>query len=305
MPTVNTELPADLGAHRARFLTEGFVVLPGFVPPEACAAAVTRAQAIVAAFDPLAQAASRFSTRDRSLVADAALLASAHEVHCFFEEEALDAEGVLRVPKLQSVNKIGHALHVRDPFFADFSAAPALGRLAREVAGLARPEIWQSQLIFKQPRIGGEVGWHQDASFFFTTPHTVTTFWFALEEATLANGCLWVEPGGQRGPLREQYRCTDGRLSMCSLDPTPWPAAGDGLALPVPAGALVLFHGLLPHYSGPNRSERSRLAYTLHVTDAEAAYSPLNWLQAAPGSSPLAMVQASALEVQASPRVRA
>jgi phytanoyl-CoA hydroxylase len=47
----------------------------------------------------------------------------------------------------------------------------------------------------------------------------------------------------------------------------------------VPAGTLVVFHGLLPHYSAPNRSARSRLAYTLHVTDGAAAYSPLNWLQ--------------------------
>ena len=39
------------------------------------------------------------------------------------------------------------------------------------------------------------------------------------------------------------------------------------------------FHGLLPHCSAPNRSERSRMAFTLHVTDGNAAYSPLNWLQ--------------------------
>jgi phytanoyl-CoA hydroxylase len=47
----------------------------------------------------------------------------------------------------------------------------------------------------------------------------------------------------------------------------------------VAAGTLVVFDGLLPHYSGPNRSPVSRMAYTLHVTDGRAAYSPLNWLQ--------------------------
>jgi phytanoyl-CoA hydroxylase len=47
----------------------------------------------------------------------------------------------------------------------------------------------------------------------------------------------------------------------------------------VSAGTLVVFHGLLPHASGPNRSPQSRLAYTLHVTDGTAMYSPLNWLQ--------------------------
>ena len=131
----------------------------------------------------------------------------------------------------------------------------------------------------KRSHIGGEVGWHQDASFFVTTPQTVTTFWFALEDATLDNGCLWVEPGGQRGPLREQYVCEDGRLHMRSLDATPWPAMSQGRPLPVAAGTLLVFQGLLPHCSLANRSPRSRLAYTLHVTDASAGYSPLNWLQ--------------------------
>jgi phytanoyl-CoA hydroxylase len=42
---------------------------------------------------------------------------------------------------------------------------------------------------------------------------------------------------------------------------------------------LVVFHGLLPHYSAPNRSPQSRHAYTLHVTDGRATYAAHNWLQ--------------------------
>ena len=128
-------------------------------------------------------------------------------------------------------------------------------------------------------------GWHQDASFFVTEPLTVTTFWFALEDATLDNGCLWVESGGHcgaRGVLRERYLCEQGSLRMEPLNTTPWPDMQAAVALPVLAGTLVVFHGLLPHCSAPNRSPKSRLAYTLHVTDASAAYSPLNWLQRGP-----------------------
>jgi phytanoyl-CoA hydroxylase len=137
--------------------------------------------------------------------------------------------------------------------------------------------------IFKQPGIGGEVGWHQDASFFETTPITVTTFWFALEDATLNNGCLWVEPGGHRGPLRERFVRTYARsgntAAMEQLNATPWPDTRTALPLPCSAGTLVVFHGLLPHYSAPNRSPLSRHAYTLHVTEAGSVYSPRNWLQ--------------------------
>jgi phytanoyl-CoA hydroxylase len=256
---------------------DGYLVLPHFKPAAEVAAVVARAHAIVAAFQPSA-AAGTFSTRDRSRVVDAALLASAHEVHCFFEEEAHDASGRLQVPLAQAINKIGHALHDRDEVFQRFSHGPELAALAADL-GLRQPQVWQSQVIFKQPHIGGEVGWHQDASFFATEPHSVTTFWFALEEATLSNGCLWVQPGGHRGPLREQYMCEAGHLRMHALDNTPWPAREAAVPLPVAAGSLVVFDGLLPHCSDANRSGRSRLAYTLHVTDGQARYSPLNWLQ--------------------------
>jgi phytanoyl-CoA hydroxylase len=45
------------------------------------------------------------------------------------------------------------------------------------------------------------------------------------------------------------------------------------------AGSLVCFHGLLPHYSAPNRSPVSRHAFTLHATDARTFYSSRNWIQ--------------------------
>ncbi|MFY9513552.1 MAG: phytanoyl-CoA dioxygenase family protein [Rubrivivax sp.] len=274
-------------AQRQAYADDGYLVLPGFCPPAAVAEAVARAQALVAAFEPAA-GTGVFSTHDQAGRADAALIASAEAVHCFFEEEAFDAGGRMVVPKERSINKIGHALHDLDPVFQRFSHGPELAALADGI-GLQQPQVWQSQLIFKQPGIGGEVRWHQDATFFVTTPHSVATFWFALEDAALDNGCLWVEPGGHRGPrgvLRERFHRDGERLRIETLDSTPWPDSATAVPLPVPAGTLVLFHGLLPHYSAANRSPRSRLAYTLHVTDGRSVYAPGNWLQRSPGFAP-------------------
>ena len=271
-------------SQRQQFDRDGFLVLPGFKQADEVAALCERAHSLVEAFEPDAHTGV-FSTRDPTRTADAALIASADGVHCFFEEEALDSNGRLVVPKQRAVNKIGHALHELDPVCEAFSHGPALAALASDL-GLARPEVWQSQLIFKQPGIGGEVRWHQDATFFVSTPHTVTTFWFALEDAAIDNGCLWVEPGGHRGPLRERFVREGMSLRLEPLDPTPWPQQHAAIPLPCPAGTLVVFHGLLPHYSAANRSPRSRLAYTLHATDGHAVYSPDNWLQR-PASMPV------------------
>jgi phytanoyl-CoA hydroxylase len=267
-------------AARTAWQSDGYLVLPGFAAAEACAALAARAREIVDAFVPPAGAAV-FSSRDRAALSEQALVESAAEVRCFFEEEAFDAEGRLVVPKTQAINKIGHALHDREPLFSAFSRDARLAAIAAEL-GFADPRLMQSMLIFKQPRIGGEVVWHQDASFLITAPHSVVGFWWALEDATRDNGCLWVAPSAHRGPLRESYgRRDDGTLAMTPLDPTPWPSGAATVPLEVSAGTLVVFDGLLPHASAPNRSERSRLAYTLHVVEGRAAWSPRNWLQRA------------------------
>ncbi len=213
-------------AQLVRYQQDGFLVLPGFKPAAELALLRARAEQIVEAFEP-GQRASIFTTQAQSRAADDYFLGSGDQVRCFFEEEAFDATGQLRQAKALSINKIGHALHDLDPVFDAFSHGPALAAVAAGL-GLAQPQLWQSMYIFKQPGIGGEVGWHQDATLFETMP---------------------------------------------------WPSGAQAQPLEVAAGTLVVFHGLLPHYSAPNRSPQSRHAYTLHVTDGQATYAAHNWLQ--------------------------
>ncbi|TFW18153.1 phytanoyl-CoA dioxygenase family protein [Massilia arenosa] len=262
---------------RDQFERDGFIVIPGFKSAQEIAALRQRAAEIVDAFDP-ASTRSVFSTVNQARTTDDHFLRSDNTIACFFEEEAFDAQGQLRQAKALSINKIGHAMHDLDPVFSSFSRSPQLAAVAADL-GLRDPKIWQSMYIFKQPGIGGEVRWHQDATYFETDPISVTTFWFALEDATRENGCLWAEPGGHRGPLRERFVRDGDHTAMEKLDTTPWPTDATAVPLECAAGSLVCFHGLLPHYSAPNRSPVSRHAYTLHVTDAHTAYSPRNWIQ--------------------------
>ena len=256
----------------------GYLLLAQFKAASEVAVLRQWALAVVDAFDA-SRVKSIFTTNNQSRQVDDYFMASATRISCFFEEDAFDAAGQLKQPKAQSINKIGHAMHDLDPLVSAFSRGPKLVALATDL-GLAQPQIWQSMVIFKQPHIGGEVGWHQDAAFFETDPITVTTFWFALEDATLQNGCLWVQPGGHRGPLRERFvKTPDNRAAMESINTTAWPTQSSAIALEAKAGDLIILHGLLPHYSAPNRSDTSRMAFTLHVTDAASVYSPRNWLQ--------------------------
>lgn len=275
---------SPLGAAGAEsFARDGYLVVPDAVSLDACAALIARAAEIVAdaGHDPV----SVFSTHEQTRTSDEWFLSSGGAVRCFFEEGAFTADGELAVPLERSINKIGHAQHDMDEVYDRFARAPVM-EAAAATAGLADPLLVQSMHIFKQPRIGGEVSCHQDATFLPTDPISVIGLWVALEDATLDNGCLWAEPGGHRGPLRRRFvraGATDADgTAFVDLDPTPLPEPGPGGALvplEVEAGTLVVLHGLLPHWSGPNRSDRSRQAYSLHLVERSARYPTDAWLQ--------------------------
>ncbi len=258
----------------------GVIILERFVPQAACAALRERALELVAEFDPAA-VHSVFSTTKQSQLNDRYFIESGDKIRFFLEHDACDEHGVLRQPKQMCLNKMGHAMHDLDPVFDHFSHTPRLAELTRSL-GTVDPVIIQSMYIFKPPRIGGEVVCHQDSTYIYTEPESCTGFWFAVEDATVDNGCLYFIPGQHKGPLKQRnYRSGNDTLHTEVLDATPWP---EQLKLPAAAkaGTLVVFDGRTPHLSAANRSDKSRHAYTLHVIDRHCRYPAENWLQRGP-----------------------
>lgn len=92
-------------AQQAQFQEQGYLVLPGFKSAAEIAAVRARAGEIVEAFSPDANRPV-FTTQEQDRKVDDYFLDSATEVCCFFEEEAHDELGRLRVPKNLAINKI-------------------------------------------------------------------------------------------------------------------------------------------------------------------------------------------------------
>jgi phytanoyl-CoA hydroxylase len=259
---------------------DGYLVLEGAVDPDECDRLRAHVVAGLADADPAANPdLTVFDTGEQGHARDEYFLTSGDVVRWFLEDGAVE-HGALTRPLELAVNKLGHAMHDLDPVFDRFSRTPMLAELASDL-GMTDPLLLQSMYIFKQPSIGGEVSCHCDHTFLWTEPQSVIGFWFAIEDATVENGCLWVAPGHHRDPVRTRFRREGDGTVMETLDDTPWPT--DAL-VPVEArkGTMLVLHGSLPHWSGPNTSDRSRHAYTLHLIDGEADYPADNWLRRGP-----------------------
>lgn len=260
---------------------------------------------------------TRFSTGGKSEhVGDDYFLSSGDKVRFFLEEDAFDdATGALTKPKERAVNKIGHYLHVLSPPFARLTNPRGTEQKQQEQgldeispAAVARslgfrdPRCLQSMVICKQPEIGGAVPPHQDSTFLYTEPPSAVGFWYALEDATLDNGCLSFLPGSHRwAPVRKRLVRkpvgSGGGTEMVDNEGAPFPLGGGDnaskgeaeghaserpayVAAEVRAGDLVLIHGNLLHKSEKNTSEKGRVIYTFHIIEWDGCeYDARNWLQ--------------------------
>ncbi|RUR17993.1 phytanoyl-CoA dioxygenase family protein [Legionella sp. km535] len=258
------------------FFTNGYLVIQDFFTKEVCDILRDRIKTLIQINqDDIPKTV--FSTLTNEHAKQQYFLDSGDKIHYFFEAEAFDEQGVQTRPFEQSINKIGHALHELDPVFRQHSRDERIKNIAHQL-GLKTIGLVQSMYIFKQPGIGAEVLCHQDSTYIYGQDSDALGFWFALEEATLENGCLEIIPSPDNTPLKQRMFRQGNEIYFEEYDTTPWPE-DRSVPLPVEKGTLIVLHGRVPHKSKANLSARSRHAYTLHLVDLTLPYPDKNWLQ--------------------------
>lgn len=113
-----------------KYQDEGYLVLDGLLSPEECDALRDRMSEIIERMDVPEHCRTHFSTdHDEQLKVQGNadyFMTSGDQIRFFFEKGVFDDKGEFIVPKEQSLNKIGHALHAYEPLFKAVTHSPTV-----------------------------------------------------------------------------------------------------------------------------------------------------------------------------------
>ena len=130
------------------------------------------------------------------------------------------------------------------------------------------PYAVQTMLYFKPAGARGQA-LHQDQLFLRVKPGVCLAAWMALEKVDEENGCLRVVPGSHKLPLLCRSEA-DTSVSFVGVG-SEMPPDVEAIPIPMEAGDVLFFDGMLIHGSLPNVS-RDRFRATLigHYIDGQA-----------------------------------
>ena len=149
----------------------------------------------------------------------------------------------------------------------DFDALVRHQGLLDAVESLIGPNIRLiiCQGLYKPPRTGDAIEWHQDDYYFrVDKADAVVSCWLTFDQATVDNGCMWVLPGAHRRMVDHQTAPSGNGFYIPQLDES------RALAIPLGPGECMLHHGLMPHRTFANTTDRPRRALAIHYMDASA-----------------------------------
>jgi len=150
--------------------------------------------------------------------------------------------------------------------FHDLLWQPAVTIPATQLLN-ADVRFWHDQLFYKPPAHGGGVSWHQDYSYWArTTPMAHLTCWVALEDATIANGCLHYIAGSNHWELLPITGLAGDMQSIEQvLNVVQFAALQNPQPIELQRGQMVFHHPLTVHGSFQNTTDKSRPAAVINM----------------------------------------
>ncbi len=167
---------------------------------------------------------------------------------------------------LHAVNKI--LSFENDPVLWPFATDARVLEYVRDLIG---PDLktLSTNVFNKPPGVDGRHPLQQDLRYFALRPaDRIVATWTAIQSCTRENGCLAVIPGSHRGELAEHGdpdwdQVNHGFFAAQGVD------IGARVHVEMEPGDTLLFHPLLVHGSGRNRSTGFRRSISVHYAAIE------------------------------------
>ena len=213
--------------YKPAFDRDGFVIVPGFLPP-----------------DELAELTANLDRYVREVVP------TLEDAHAFYVEKG-------RPETLKQMQHMGI-----DPFFRDYPRHPRWVALAEALLG-EPAEGQEPEWFNKPPGTESPTPPHQDNYYFNLKPPSVLTIWMALDPVNEENGCLRYVAGSHRRGIRPHDRSNILGFSQGVTDYGPDDTARE-VKICLQPGDVAVHHGETIHRADPNRSAmRNRRAFAM------------------------------------------
>ena len=184
-----------------------------------------------------------------------------HDTGGIYEElPSAEAAGLHPTLKYRKINGLE-----ADDEFSKLLKLPVCREIFDHLYGShATMATFRAMIMNKPAELGTFLPWHQDGGTVWQLDRDpLMTFWVALDDATIANGCMEVIPGSHNLGLLSTFG------SVVQEDDVDRHCAKElRVPLEVPAGHGVLLHNWILHRSGINTTPMPRRAFTACFLDA-------------------------------------
>lgn len=164
------------------------------------------------------------------------------------------------------LRKLDNPVYLR-PAFRALAANETLLAMVAQLIG-PDPQVFFSQIFFKAPGGGGPKPVHQDNFYFGPKDReSMVTAWIALDDADVANGCLFFGEGSNKGPVIPHIAPEGEPFNL--LIPEHAASEFAMTPAPVPRGGVSFHHGNTLHQSADNQTSRPRRACAIHYGNGQ------------------------------------
>jgi len=213
---------------REQYRNEGYMILPGVIPPEFLS-----------------------------------ILREECSYYLGYYDSLMDSKGV----QTENISHRGKRYFINNRYRLSsrlwrFIFSDLMAQVAEATVG---PEayLFHEQWVVKGAEQGMKFAWHQDSGYVkwydpSTSHRPYVTCWCTLDDVSEKNGTVYLLPhsrAGTRGQVIDHIKevGTNDLIGYTGDDP--------GDAVIVPAGSIVAFDSYVFHRSGPNRTENMRRIY--------------------------------------------